>query len=39
METKELDAPDNLEVFNARLRGIESIIEKAIQKNNNNLTL
>ena len=39
METRELDAPEQMEGFNARLRGIESIIEKAMQRQNNNLTL
>lgn len=38
METKEMDVPGQMEGFNARLRGIESIIEKAMQRKNN-LTL
>jgi hypothetical protein len=38
METKELDEPGQREGFNANLLGIESIIEKAMQKSGN-LTL
>lgn len=34
-----MDVPGQMEGFNARLRGIESIIEKAMQRNNNILTL
>lgn len=39
METRDFDAPEHHEGFNARLRSIESIIEKAMQKHNNSLTL
>ena len=38
METNEMDFPGQQEGFNAKLLGIESIIEKALQKNGN-LTL
>ena len=38
METNEMDFPGQQEGFNAKLLGIESIIEKAMQKNGN-LTL
>lgn len=39
MKPSELETPEHQEGFNARLRGIESIIEKAMQKHNNSLTL